>query len=217
MLNPRRKKLLTDMEFEWRQQKRKVKKGIRLKELIALDLRVIFFSIPKEGNIKLACNFLLCPSLTRRTTCALYFSSHIGFNKICSFLFIAMTKKSSKKTPSQLPENIVAEEEKPPSTTKKAGNEIDEIFAGKKRKKSETEKTGKPDEVTKRTGKTKKKKKNVKRKTDGSDDGEFANQPSRPRKKTEDGLSIYTEEELGISNADAGNTPLCPFDCSCCF
>ncbi|TKY59244.1 hypothetical protein E2542_SST16329 [Spatholobus suberectus] len=147
-----------------------------------------------------------------------YFSSHKDFNMICSFLFTPMTKKSSKTTPSQLQENTVAEEEKPSSTPKRAGNEIDEMFAGKKRKKSEMEKTGKPDEVTKRNDKTKKKKKkNVKRKTDGPDDGEFADPPSRPRKKTEDGLSIYTEEELGIKNADAGNTPLCPFDCSCCF
>ncbi|KHN16261.1 Hypothetical protein glysoja_046578 [Glycine soja] len=133
------------------------------------------------------------------------------------FLFTPMTKKNSKKTTSQLQENTVAEEERPSSTPKKAVNEIDEIFAGKKRKKSEMVNTGKPDEVTKKTDKTKKKKKNMKRKTYGSDDGKFVDRPSRPRKKTEDGLTIYTEEELGISNADAGNTPLCPFDCSCCF
>ena len=126
-----------------------------------------------------------------------------------------MTKKNSKKTTSQLQENTVAEEERPSSTPKKAVNEIDEIFAGKKRKKSEMVNTGKPDEVTKKTDKTKKKKKNLKR--NQSDNGKFVDLPSRPRKKTEDGLTIYTEEELGISNADAGNTPLCPFDCSCCF
>ncbi|KAL2317932.1 hypothetical protein Fmac_031808 [Flemingia macrophylla] len=134
------------------------------------------------------------------------------------FLFTPMTKKSSKKTPSQLQENGVTEEEKPTSTHQKAGNEIDEIFAGKKRKKYETEKIGKLGEVTKKIDKTKKKKKkNVKRKADGADDGEFADPPSRPRNKTVDGFSVYTEEELGINNADGGNTPLCPFDCSCCF
>ncbi|KAG4970922.1 hypothetical protein JHK85_037343 [Glycine max] len=121
--------------------------------------------------------------------------------------------KSSKKTPTQLQENTVAEEERSSSTPKKASNEIDEIFAaGKKRKKSEMEKTGKSGEVTKKTDKTKKKKKNLKR--NQSDNGKFVDLPSRPRKKTEDGLTVYTEEELGISNADAGNTPLCPFDCS---
>jgi len=37
-----------------------------------------------------------------------------------------------------------------------------------------------------------------------------------PRKKTEEGWSVYKEDELGI-NADAGDTSLCPFDCDCCF
>ncbi|KAL5150474.1 hypothetical protein HKD37_13G037113 [Glycine soja] len=103
--------------------------------------------------------------------------------------------KSSKKTPTQLQENTVAEEERSSSTPKKASNEIDEIFAaGKKRKKSEMEKTGKSGEVTKQTDKTKKKKKNLKR--NPSDNGKFVDLPSRPRKKTEDGLTVYTEEEL---------------------
>eukprot|EP00761_Pharyngomonas_kirbyi_P000576 gb/GECH01000576.1/.p1 GENE.gb/GECH01000576.1/~~gb/GECH01000576.1/.p1 ORF type:complete len:166 (+),score=49.53 gb/GECH01000576.1/:1-498(+) len=31
------------------------------------------------------------------------------------------------------------------------------------------------------------------------------------------GLRIYTEEELGLNNSDAGNTSDCPFDCNCCF
>ncbi|KAJ7655022.1 hypothetical protein DFH06DRAFT_1201370 [Mycena polygramma] len=39
---------------------------------------------------------------------------------------------------------------------------------------------------------------------------------SGPRRKTEEGWSIYKEDELGISN-DSGETPLCPFDCECCF
>ena len=61
-----------------------------------------------------------------------------------------------------------------------------------------------------------KKKKNKKSK--GTKE-EGLNEPpsSRPRKRTADGFTIYTEEELGISKADAGNTPLCPFDCDCCF
>ncbi|XP_028768790.1 uncharacterized protein C6G9.01c-like [Neltuma alba] len=120
-----------------------------------------------------------------------------------------MTKKSSKKTP-----RPAVEEQKPSSAQKKQGSEIDEIFAGKKRKKSEVEKTEKSEDVTKRPKKTKK---NVKNKTKRSDAGDFAGPPSRPRKTTEDGLAIYTEDELGIDKADAGNTPLCPFDCSCCF
>lgn len=31
------------------------------------------------------------------------------------------------------------------------------------------------------------------------------------------GLQIYTEEALGISAKNSGNTPDCPFDCNCCF
>jgi len=37
-----------------------------------------------------------------------------------------------------------------------------------------------------------------------------------PRRKTEDGFLIYKEDELGIGN-EGGDTPLCPFDCDCCF
>ncbi|ESK98341.1 hypothetical protein Moror_91 [Moniliophthora roreri MCA 2997] len=36
-----------------------------------------------------------------------------------------------------------------------------------------------------------------------------------PRRKTEEGWSIYKEDELGI-NDQGGDTPLCPFDCQCC-
>ncbi|KAG1773176.1 DUF1764-domain-containing protein [Suillus occidentalis] len=39
---------------------------------------------------------------------------------------------------------------------------------------------------------------------------------SGPRRKTDDGFNIYKEDELGISSA-GGDTPLCPFDCECCF
>jgi len=37
-----------------------------------------------------------------------------------------------------------------------------------------------------------------------------------PRRKTEEGFGIFKEAELGI-NPEAGGTPLCPFDCDCCF
>ena len=38
---------------------------------------------------------------------------------------------------------------------------------------------------------------------------------SKPRKRTEEGFLVYTEEELGIGKG--GNTEDCPFDCDCCF
>ncbi|GJE86010.1 DUF1764 domain-containing protein [Phanerochaete sordida] len=37
-----------------------------------------------------------------------------------------------------------------------------------------------------------------------------------PRRKTEEGFFIFKEDELGI-NPESGETPLCPFDCQCCF
>ncbi|KAL7170523.1 hypothetical protein ACSBR2_035404 [Camellia fascicularis] len=129
-----------------------------------------------------------------------------------------MLKNSSSKPTTPKPEKlVVVEERKISSTMKKPSNEIDEIFARKKRKKPEREKpekrkeneAAKPDKL-----KEKKKKKKVK---NDSEESVFVDPPSRPRKRTNDGLTVYTEEELGIANADAGGTPLCPFDCSCCF
>ncbi|KAK6248997.1 hypothetical protein QUC31_020562 [Theobroma cacao] len=131
-----------------------------------------------------------------------------------------MPKKSSSKTPSKKAEKEEVEEpvlgqKKSSSTPKKAGNEIDEIFAGKKRKKPEQKKADKPngDEISKPKPLMKKKnKKSEETKEEGSQEPS-----SRPRKRTADGFAIYTEEELGINKSDVGSTPLCPFDCDCCF
>ncbi|KAF9068080.1 hypothetical protein BDP27DRAFT_849017 [Rhodocollybia butyracea] len=41
---------------------------------------------------------------------------------------------------------------------------------------------------------------------------------SGPRRKTEEGWSIYKADELGLKDDDeGGDTSLCPFDCDCCF
>jgi len=46
---------------------------------------------------------------------------------------------------------------------------------------------------------------------------EFADsRGSGSRRRTEEGFAIYKEAELGI-DVEAGETPLCPFDCECCF
>ncbi|KAG8926960.1 hypothetical protein FRC01_008171 [Tulasnella sp. 417] len=37
-----------------------------------------------------------------------------------------------------------------------------------------------------------------------------------PRRRTEEGFLIYKEDELGITGK-GGDTPLCPFDCECCY
>lgn len=50
----------------------------------------------------------------------------------------------------------------------------------------------------------------------GSKDDIFGKGNSSQRARTEEGFLIYTEEELRISG-EGGDTPLCPFDCDCCF
>jgi hypothetical protein len=72
------------------------------------------------------------------------------------------------------------------------------------------------------TMKKKKKKKKKQKKVEGEGvGGKLPSQappdPMKPRRKTEDGLAIYTEEDLGWNKKNAGGTKLCPFDCDCCF
>lgn len=50
----------------------------------------------------------------------------------------------------------------------------------------------------------------------GSKDDLFGTEQQKGRKQTEEGYAIYTEDELGLGRK-AGGTPLCPFDCECCF
>ncbi|KAK3180759.1 hypothetical protein Dsin_000148 [Dipteronia sinensis] len=142
-------------------------------------------------------------------------------NWVCVLKLNSMPKNtSSSKKPAKTQETLVVGDAKPSLKPKKSSNEIDEIFSSKKRKnpegkkKTHHNKSNKDDTVTVEQ-QPKLKNKKSKRATDGdfSDD----RPPARPRKRSEDGLAVYTEEELGINKADAGNTPLCPFDCSCCF
>ncbi|XP_021800545.1 uncharacterized protein LOC110744827 isoform X4 [Prunus avium] len=156
----------------------------------------------------------------------------------CSFWIHKMGKKSKSKTPREMQDNAsTVEEEKASSSAKKPTSEIDEVFAGKKRKGPETEKAKKPVEdgiekpsssAKKRTSeideifagkKTKKpetekskkpknpngdgienpNKLNKKKKDKRIRDGGFGDLASKPKKRTQDGFAIYTEEELGIS------------------
>ncbi|MBA0868083.1 hypothetical protein Goshw_008555 [Gossypium schwendimanii] len=120
-----------------------------------------------------------------------------------------MAKKGSSTTPSRKAENKKEESvpEQKNSASKVAGNEIDEIFAGKKRKKPDPKGSEKPngDEISK----PKSSKKKSKKSKETNREGGFNESSSRPRKRTADGFAIYTEEELGISKFDAG-TPLLP-------
>ncbi|MBA0747662.1 hypothetical protein Gogos_004559 [Gossypium gossypioides] len=109
-----------------------------------------------------------------------------------------MAKKGSSTTPSRKAENKKEESvpEQKNSASKMAGSE-------------------KPngDEISK----PKSSKKKSKKSKETNREGGFNESSSRPRKRTADGFAIYTEEELGISKSDGGSTPLCPFDCDCCF
>ncbi|KAI0961436.1 hypothetical protein AcV7_000536 [Taiwanofungus camphoratus] len=55
------------------------------------------------------------------------------------------------------------------------------------------------------------------RKPDTEDEDRFKDsRGAGPRRKTEEGFAVYKEDELGITD-QGGDTPLCPFDCQCCF
>ena len=97
---------------------------------------------------------------------------------------------------------------KPAKKTGKIGKEIDDIFGGRK-KKVEVETNEKEEAPVNKARVAKRKRSEV--------DGFNSNPRTGPRKRTEDGLLVFTEDELGINKANAGNTPLCPFDCQCCF
>ncbi|CAN6281772.1 unnamed protein product [Urochloa humidicola] len=138
-------------------------------------------------------------------------------------------KPKPPKTIEDQPEEAAAAAADKKPKKQKARDEIDEIFsaakAGKKRKPAQLE------EAAAQGGKRKKPKeraeggssKKKSGKTPGSkgkgrvadDEEEF--EEKRPRRRTADGLTIYSAEELGFGKADAGGTPLCPFDCECCF
>ncbi|KAM0070535.1 hypothetical protein Hdeb2414_s0001g00014251 [Helianthus debilis subsp. tardiflorus] len=130
-----------------------------------------------------------------------------------------MSKKTTSKSPKPTLKKQTLAKEKPSSSPKRYGQEIDEIF-GKKRKKPEEQKTSKSNKKPSKDSKddesvTRKKKKS---KSGGSNVDMFENEAvAKPRRKTADGLTIYREEELGFGKADAGGTRLCPFDCDCCF
>ncbi|KAL1535159.1 hypothetical protein AAHA92_31245 [Salvia divinorum] len=111
----------------------------------------------------------------------------------------------------------VAEQEKKVCVQKRKGSEIDEIFAANKRKRLETESKAEAETKAKaKLASAKKKEKSAKSRR-LFEQTSFAAGTSGPRKKTADGLALFSEEELGIGKPDAGGTALCPFDCDCCF
>ncbi|KAL8110877.1 hypothetical protein AgCh_026580 [Apium graveolens] len=129
-----------------------------------------------------------------------------------------MAKKgsSSSTRASQTPvKNVDVKKDK--SCSKTFGSEIDEIFSSKKRKMSEMVGKVAESNVVSVSKMTKKRKKTVAANKGSKDIKGPLDVPSGQRKRTKDGLVIYTEEELGFGKSDAGGTRLCPFDCDCCF
>lgn len=116
-----------------------------------------------------------------------------------------------------------------PETKKETLNEIDEIFAKTKKNKTRHARGSNPakditpashkddnEHDVKGSTEVNDKLKN-KKKTKKLDGKEWVEPPPRPRRKTNDGFTVYSAEELGFNKKDAGGTSLCPFDCDCCF
>ncbi|XP_073296395.1 uncharacterized protein [Primulina huaijiensis] len=127
-----------------------------------------------------------------------------------------MKESSSKKKIKPACCGPVVEKEKPSLKPKRMGSEIDEIFARTKRKRSEKDTMADKEKPAKASASSAKSRDKLKIRQDVRENP-FADSIFRPRKKTSDGLAIYTEEELSFGKPDAGGTRLCPFDCDCCF
>eukprot|EP00887_Chlorella_sp_A99_P002217 scaffold21.g2217.t1 len=111
---------------------------------------------------------------------------------------------------------------------KQQRDEIDDLFGGLKAAKKQkamaeaakeaaaAEAEADADVGAKAGGKAVKGGKKGKQKVEGTKDDLFGTEAARGRKRTEEGFAIYSEEELGFGKK-GGDTPLCPFDCQCCF
>ncbi|KAH7343695.1 hypothetical protein B0J17DRAFT_643513 [Rhizoctonia solani] len=116
-------------------------------------------------------------------------------------------KKKSKK---------VARPEAPTNDSVDQPIETPSASTGTKRKAPET--VVDPSlEVDSKSKKAKSSKEGKKKAAVDSDDERFRDsRGTGPRRRTEEGYAIYKEDELGI-NDEGGDTPLCPFDCECCY
>lgn len=116
-----------------------------------------------------------------------------------------------------------------PKTREETLNEIDEIFAKTKKAKTRDVKGSKPaksvspdrykddNEYAAKASSEIDDSIKKKKKTKKLDGKEWRDPPPRPRRKTNDGFTVYSAEELGFNKKDAGGSSLCPFDCDCCF
>ncbi|KAL8529321.1 hypothetical protein ACS0TY_006657 [Phlomoides rotata] len=120
-----------------------------------------------------------------------------------------MTKKNSSKIARKnTQEGPCTKNQRPSLKPKKMGSEIDEIFAAKKRKRPENdEKKASTSEKPHKLSSSAKVKSNGKMRMvrDDGNENERVGPTSRSRRKTADGLSLFTEEELGFGKSDVGD------------
>ncbi|KAF8559220.1 DUF1764-domain-containing protein [Imleria badia] len=97
-------------------------------------------------------------------------------------------------------------------------SEIDDIFAAPKKKIKTSPKTEShhPETILDPSKKQPEPAQKRRREKKADNDRFKDSRGFAPRRKTVDGFNIYKEDELGISTT-GGDTPLCPFDCQCCF
>uniref|UniRef100_A0A7S0RKZ3 DUF1764 domain-containing protein n=1 Tax=Chlamydomonas leiostraca TaxID=1034604 RepID=A0A7S0RKZ3_9CHLO len=134
-------------------------------------------------------------------------------------------KRAAEPAPDAKPGAKKAKKEEKPEKldkkqAKKSTSEIDDIFGaaapGKAGKKGEED--GALKDIAAKVEEARKAKAAAKKpKVEGSKDDLFGEESKKSRKKTEEGYAIYTEDELGLTKAGGGDTPLCPFDCDCCY
>jgi hypothetical protein len=99
------------------------------------------------------------------------------------------THKSTKQAP------------KPTQKRKTDATEIDDLFSTRTTKPTKPTKSTKPDKTAQPRPK--------------DEIGDTRGKKKKARPLTDDGLPIFTAEEMGLNKG--GDTADCPFDCSCCF
>ncbi|GER39601.1 GPI transamidase component GPI16 [Striga asiatica] len=188
---------------------------------VIFDFMLSMLGVPCMSN-KNACSIVLlsfrfgiCCVLDCRYVIISELVEHqFQFEKEFEILYIGykkMPRQSSTKKPAKhSPEGPTPPEPETPAVKpKKMSSEIDDIFAAaKKRKRAEEGKkvhNKKPGKVDAKSHDGLRREKDAKKKS-SKENGPFR-PTSWPRKKTADGLTIYTEEELGIGTTDAGVGP----------
>ncbi|CAG8515543.1 13156_t:CDS:2 [Ambispora gerdemannii] len=126
---------------------------------------------------------------------------------------VSTQKQNSPALNNSLKKKNQQEEQEKRETAKptKTNSVIDEIFATKITKHPNNSLNSQKAEISPQLPKI------SKRKLKQNDEDGFSDtRGTKIRKKTEDGLPIYSAEELKLNNKGGGDTSQCPFDCHCC-